>query len=36
MVDGELKVEHYYKNETIIEKPARIGVDVINTITVSN
>jgi len=36
MVDGNLKVEHYYKNETIIEKPLRIGVDVINTITTPN
>ena len=33
MVDGNLKVEHYYKNEIIIEKPVRIEVDVINTIT---
>ena len=33
MVDGNLKVEHYYKNETIIEKPVRVGVDVINRIT---
>ena len=30
MVDGNLKVEHYYKNEIIIEKPVRIGVDTIN------
>ena len=36
MVDGNLKVEHYYKNEIIIEKPVRIGVDVINTITPPN
>ena len=36
MVDGNLKVEHYYKNETILEKPVRIGVDVINTITTPN
>jgi hypothetical protein len=36
MVDGNLKVEHYYKNEIIIEKPVRIGVDVINTITTPN
>ena len=33
MLDGNLKVEHYYKNEIIIEKPVRIGVDVINKIT---
>ena len=35
MVDGNLnlKVEHYYKNQTIIEKPVRVGVDPINTIT---
>ena len=30
MVDGNLKVEHYYKNEIIIEKPVRIGVNTIN------
>ena len=36
MVDGNLKVEHYYKNEIIIEKPVHIGVDVINTITTPN
>ena len=30
MVDGNLKVEHYYKNEIIIEKPIRIGVNTIN------
>ena len=36
MVDGNLKVEHYYKNEIIIEKPVRIGVDTINTITTPN
>jgi hypothetical protein len=30
MVDGNLKVEHYYKNEIIIEKPVRICVDTIN------
>ena len=24
MVDGNLKVEHYYKNEIVIEKPVRI------------
>jgi hypothetical protein len=29
MVDGNLKVEHYYKNEIIIEKPVHIGVDTI-------
>ena len=29
MVDGNLKVEHYYKNEIIIEKPVHIGVDII-------
>ena len=33
IVDGNLKIEHYYKNEIIAEKPARIGVDVINRIT---
>ena len=30
MVDGNLKVEHYYKNEIIIAKPVRIGVNTIN------
>ena len=30
MVDGNLKVEHYYKNEIIIEKPVRIGVNTIS------
>ena len=30
MVDGNLKVEHYYKNEIIIETPVRIGVNTIN------
>ena len=30
MVDGNLKVEHYYKNEIIIAKPLRIGVNTIN------
>ena len=29
MVDGNLKVEHYYKNEIIIEKPVHNGVDTI-------
>ena len=29
MVDGNLKVEHHYKNEIIIEKPVRIGVNTI-------
>ena len=29
MVDENLKVEHYYKNEIIIEKPVHIGVDII-------
>lgn len=36
MVDGNLKVEHYYKNEITIEKPVYVGVDVINTIISSN
>jgi len=36
MVDGNLKVEHYYKNEIIIEKPVRIGVNTINQTTNSN
>jgi len=36
MVDGNLEVEHYYKNEIIIEKPIRIGVDIINIITTPN
>lgn len=30
MVDGNLKVEHYYKNEIIIAKPVRIGVNTIS------
>ncbi len=30
MVDGNLKVEHYYKNEIVIEKPVRIGVNTIS------
>jgi hypothetical protein len=30
MVDGNLKVENYYKNEIVIEKPVRIGVNTIN------
>ena len=30
MVDGNLKVEHYYKNEIIIEKPVLIGVNTVN------
>ena len=25
-----LKVEHYYKNEIVIEKPVRIGVNTIS------
>ena len=29
MVDGNLKVEHHYKNEIIIEKPVCIEVNVI-------
>ena len=36
MVDGNLKVEHYYKNEIIIEKPVRIGVNTISQTTNSN
>ena len=36
MVDGNLKVEHYYKNEIIIEKPIRIGVNTISQTTNSN
>ena len=36
MVDGNLKVEHYYKNEIIIEKPVRICVNTINQTTNSN
>ena len=36
MVDGNLKVEHYYKNEIIIEKPIRIGVNTISRTTNSN
>ena len=28
-IDKNLKVEHYYKNEIIIEKPVHIGVDII-------
>ena len=30
MVDGNLKVEHYYKNKIIIAKPVRIGVNTIS------
>ena len=36
MVDGNLKVEHYYKNEIIIAKPVRIGVNTISQTTNSN
>ena len=36
MVDGNLKVEHYYKNEIIIEKPIRIGVNTISQTTNSH
>jgi hypothetical protein len=36
MVDGNLKVEHYYKNEIVIEKPVRIGVNTISQTTNSN
>jgi len=36
MVDGNLKVEHYYKNEIIIETPVRIGVNTISQTTNSN
>jgi hypothetical protein len=31
MVDGNLKVEHYYKNKTITEKPIHNKVDTIAT-----
>ena len=30
IVDGNLKVENYYKNVIVIEKPVRIGVNTIN------
>jgi hypothetical protein len=39
MVDGiskGVKVEYYYKNEIIIEKPFHNGVDTINTFTNTN
>jgi len=36
MVDGNLKVENYYKNEIVIEKPVRIGVNTISQTTNSN
>ena len=36
MVDGNLKVEHYYKNEIVIEKPVRIGINTISQNTNSN
>jgi len=36
MVDGNLKVEHYYKNVIVIEKPVRIGVNTISQTTNSN
>ena len=30
MVDENLKVEHYYKNEIIIKKPVCVGVNTIS------
>ena len=36
MVDRNLKVEHYYKNEIVIEKPVCIGINTISQTTNSN